>query len=416
MQKKEKYDYVINNICNKMLSDWDAMQKKYASFYLGKLDKEWMSQIQFFFQITKKAWIKRFFINIFNAPFFLKNINRKFINKKYIFVGLRYKELLNGLPRDEMLIIARSKSDMAYALKNKIAFIASQNITYYFLKAYFEGKTESLKNEMYKFFKLFSLQQAICYLILTSDSKPDDLFFSSLACHFNGMFRVLYVQHGVILNFIDDEFLVFQGERTLFNLLYDESQREIALKYIKNSELLVMGPPWNLPCVMPQGNREVILVGTDEGSPFYDIFQELSKLLKAANVNHTYRPHPADNNTLPDELLHCIDARTKEDLLSGKPKIFVGFVSTLLFEAYICGHTVYSIVYDKHFAKCNFDVDGFFNVEELPVLCSTIVGQPVVRKRMRDQNTLLPLSERFMKAINDIEHLIAMKKNGGINV
>jgi len=415
MRKEEKNAFAIKDICKKMIADYDAVLKKYSLLYSGIFDTEWLLQTRISFQAIRKAWLKRFVLNMFNV-FVLLTKSRKCINKKYIFVGLRYKELLTGIPSNEILIIARGKSDMSYALKNNIPFIFSYSITYYFLRACLEGNQAKLENEMCKFFKLFSLQQKICYLILTSDTKPDEMFFLSLASQFSGIFRVLCVQHGIYNNFEKDKFLVVDGERTPFNLIYNESQREIMSRYIKNSELLIMGPPWNLPCVIPEGDRDVILVGTDEGSPYSDIFQQLSKLLKADKIDHTYRPHPADKNILPDDLLNAIDARSKEDLLSGKPKIFIGFISTLLFEAYMSGHTVYSIVIDKQIARCSFDVDGYFSVKDLPVLCSTIAGQPVVKKLDRDQNFQLSLSERFMKAIGDIEYIISKRKmcdNGG---
>ncbi|MBF0328711.1 MAG: hypothetical protein HQL10_06110 [Nitrospirae bacterium] len=406
--KKYKKKYEIDDICKIMLNDYNAVMKKLDLFYIGKLNKGFMLQTQLYFENNKKFWIKRYFINIMNAFGIIMSKN-----KKFIFVGLRYKQLLNGLKSDEVLIIARSKSDVIYALRNRIAFILVHNIVYFFYKAYFENNTKSLESEMYRFYRLFSLQKEICYLILTSDTHPQDMFFSSLANQFNSVFRVLCIQHGMYADFVvNDDLVVRAGERTPFNVLYNETSKKYYSKYIKNSEFFIMGPPWDIPHVRDEGIRDVVLVGTDEGSPFSDIFQELSNLLKKNKINHTYRPHPSDTNVLPDGLLQCIDTRSKDDLLSGAPKIFIGFISTLLYEAYICGHTVFSIVYHRHFAKTNFDVDAAFYAEELPFLCSTIARQTVVRKRYRNQDNLLPLSKRFINVINDIEFIVAKKQNG----
>lgn len=409
MQKKEKKRICNKQYMQKMLSVYDAvLQKRSSTIYKGLI-----MPIRLFYQNARKAWIKRIVITIINAPVILRKMK-----KKYIFFGLRYKELLNGLPPGEILIIAKSKSEMIYAFKNRIAFITSHNITHYFLRAYFEGKTESLENEIAKFFKLFSSQQEICYLILTSDTKPADIFFSSLAYNFNGIFRVLCVQHGIFSDIEPDLYLA-EGARTPFNILHNESQKEIASKHIKNSELLVMGVPWNIPCVMPECDREVILVGDGWGEYNYeyylttlDVFLTLSKLLTANKIGHVYRPHLEEKNVLPHGIFESIDNRPKEDLLSGTPKIFVGMVSTLLFEAFMGGHVVYAIDFN-HIGgiKRLFDVDRSFAVTELPLLCSIIAEQNVVRKRTRDRNTLLPLSERFIKAICDIEDIIAKQRS-----
>ena len=68
------------------------------------------------------------------------------------------------------------------------------------------------------------------------------------------------------------------------------------------------------------------------------ILNKLSKKLEENLINYSIKLHPSDV-ILSYDAKEKIFLGTKNDVLSNNPKIFIGFVSSLLYEAHSIGHT-----------------------------------------------------------------------------
>lgn len=395
-------------LMQKMLHDYNAVIKKRA---LG-IYKNILNGVRESFEAAKKTRFKRLIATQILGVLYPVKLK----DKKYIFIGLRYKDLLSILPKNEIILICSSKSEILFAIQRGIAFISSVEISHHFQEAHFDHRTKSLELYIDKYYQLFEKINSHCYLILTSDTKPVDIFFSRIAYCFKDYLRVLCIQHGIFPD-MDKNLYVAEGASVEFNILYAESQKQYASKYIKSSEFLVMGPPWNIQYVQEQGDREVILVGTgggdscpDEYKSSVEMFQLVSKILHSKNVVHAYRPHGTESVGFVNGLFESIDARSKDDLLSGVPKVFIGFNSTLMFEAYICGHTVYGIESNEMFSRTTFPINASFSIENLNEMCERVAKNIVVNKKSEQIPTIPPLSERFHKMIRETEMKISNKQ------
>lgn len=331
-------------------------------------------------------------------------------DKKYIFIGLRYKDLLECLHKDDVFIVATSFFEVKYAIANKIAFIPSAEISHCFLQAYFEHQYNRLDRLIATYEKLLAEIETACWLILTSDTKPVDIFFSILSRLYTSKSRIMCLQHGIFPD-VDPNIYVAEGESIPINILYDETQKVFASKYIKSSEFYVMGPFWNLPHVDEKGVLEVVLLGSGGGDSIptlyeasIEIFKIFSNELKLRKVPHVYRPHPTELKSYINNIFDVIDFRSKLALLSGAPKLFIGFNSTLMYEAYLCGHSVYAIK-PSLFSCPTFDIDDFISMEAVQEFCLILERMSFLRKKIRSDGFSGCLSERFKSILKKIETL-----------
>ena len=212
---------------------------------------------------------------------------------------------------------------------------------------------------------------------------------------------------------------MLQGNLADFNLLYSSSQVNFAKKiFDKPDNLIELGPPWNIPAVEDKASCEVILVsGGGWGSEnelhlkTLDMLIDTSRLLEELKIDYSFRPHPFHILEGEYKNFKRINTQPIEQVLSGNPKVFIGFCSTLLLDAYCCGHTVIQINHEMQ--KKDYlilESDFVISEKELNLISQIIKDNVILKRRNRDvsSNTL---DLRLRDAFNHIEKKLLENSN-----
>ena len=182
--------------------------------------------------------------------------------------------------------------------------------------------------------------------------------------------------------------------------------------------MIELGPPWNIPAVEDKASCEVILVsGGGWGSEnelhlkTLDILIDTARLLDELKIDYSFRPHPSHILEGEYKNFKRINTQPLEQVLSGNPKVFIGFCSTLLLEAYCCGHTVIEIRHEMQ--KKDYlvlDSDFVISEKELNLISQIIKDNVILKRRNRDvsSNTL---DLRLRDAFNHIEKKLLENSN-----
>ncbi len=389
----------------------DRMVNEYNSILERRKNimPRWAAAIRRAYDAQRSSGLKKLIKNLANS------LPCRVVQKKYLVVGLRFKEVLTALPPAQTLLIASNLSEILFALKNGYSFTYLGMAGEHFLQAYYNGTKERLQSDILKVATLLANENANNFVILSSDTKPLDILFRWVAGLNTKTCHTVFIQHGVVFDGVPDEYLM-EGTYSQYFLAMSASQVDFARKLLgEDVKLLECGPPWNLQHVDESGETEVILVsngGWDaddaDARTALEILHTFSSILKDKGVHHVYRPHPAERSAEEDGLFDIVDTGPKERLLSGKPKIFVGFSSTLLFEAYLAGHTIVGIPYKGQDYTLSIDPDFSVSADNLGPICEIIADLKVVEKRVRSDSATLPLSERLNKALLQIERSVTV--------
>ena len=199
---------------------------------------------------------------------------------------------------------------------------------------------------LHRWMALFGRQGDPCYLVMPHDTSPISLLLSRIAARCPNM-RSVCIQHGLFNAGYDQDDL--EGRNSMINLVYDEAQKQEMLRRLPLAIVEPMGFPSNLPKAATVDCRpaRVILVGTGETeqpallTTALQLFTRVAGVLEALDAPVEYRPHPAElrGGSQPETRL-ALNRQDKRDLLAGPRKLFVGFNSTLLYEAFLSGHVV----------------------------------------------------------------------------
>lgn len=277
---------------------------------------------------------------------FLSVNNFRVKAKKYVFLSTRHDQLVARFNGDEAAIIGGPK-DFRYATESRIPFCFTGDL---YLAAYniLFGKAYVPSDWIIKrWLRFFSQQQDPCYLVVANDTMPMSLLLAKIADHCKNM-KVVCVQHGLLSAGPGYDYDDVEGRNSAINLVYSEAQRIEMERRIPGALVEVMGYPgdFSLRADAPPSAPVVILVGTGtfEDLANYkaslDIFSRVRDVLEGAGLLVLYRPHPSENKlTLAGDRFR-LDRHEKSELLAGARKVFIGFGSTLLYEADLAGHQV----------------------------------------------------------------------------
>jgi len=383
-----KIEYDIKNL-------YISIVKKRDNCVYKGIKKEIISSLE---KNKKNKTMKRFIINL---------INKLFIGdlriKKYIFVGLRYKDLLTALNKSNVLIVCRDKSEVLFAVKNNISFIYGGMISNNVIESSLKNINNNLILDVKKYYDILNKIPKNSFLILTSDTKPIDIFFLKISQKHCSNIKIICIQHG-IFPILDPNVYVAEGENSPINLLYDEYQLNAAKRYIKNSNLIILGPPWNIEIIREKGPLKIVLVGAG-GSQYhntYDIFAILYNELRKLNINCVYKPHPTENKENIKLYFDNNSIEEKKYLLSNNPKIFIGINSTLMYEAFICGHTVYNLEFKDNLFNSSMILDESFEIINIHQLINKIKNIKFILRKNRENFYNQDLKNRFLETLNII--------------
>ena len=181
--------------------------------------------------------------------------------------------------------------------------------------------------------------------------------------------------------------------------------------------MIELGPPWNIPVVEDRSSCEVILVsggGWGQENELHlktlDILIDVSRLLDKLKIDYSFRPHPDDILKGENKNFRRINSQPAEQILSGNPKIFIGFISTLLLDAYCCGHTIIQINHEMQKDKLILESDFVILEKELNLIPQIIEDNIILKRRNRDLNSNT-LDLRLRDAFNHIEKKLLENNN-----
>ena len=335
-------------------------------------------------------------------------------NKKFFVLGLRYKEILTSLPKAETLLIASGFRDVLFSIFRGYNWIYLGQANDLLLKSFFETDTNQLFSLFKKVILLLNKSNRKKFILSTCDTKALPTLFRWASKLNKEINHTVCLQHGVFFK----ENIYYEGNLSDFNLLFSSSQVNFAKKiFDKPDNLIELGPPWNIPVVEDRSSCEVILVsggGWGQENELHlktlDILIDVSRLLDKLKIDYSFRPHPFDILKGENKNFKRINSQPAEQILSGNPKIFIGFVSTLLLDAYCCGHTIIQINHEMQKDKLILESDFVILEKELNLIPQIIEDNIILKRRNRDLNSNT-LDLRLRDAFNHIEKKLLESNN-----
>lgn len=337
---------------------------------------------------------------LFRIFAFLPGAGLPIRGKKYLFLSARHAHLVSSFHRDEAAIIG-GPNDFALARRAKLPFrftgdllAASSNIVYgmgFVPTRWIVGR----------WLRFFARQQDPCYLVVPNDTLPIALLLVKIAEQCPNV-TVVCVQHGLFNSGfeLDD----IEGRNSAINLVYCESQRREMERRLRGAVVEVMGFPADFtrqPGQQPE-LKKAILVGNGTMSlanyrRSLEIFDSVRSILERAGFEVEYRPHPSEYGIPVAQLDFRVNAQSKDEVLGGDRKVFIGFTSTLLYEAHLAGHV--AVVVDDAalpgYAISEFGLKTDTTVmQHLPERIVGYSGQQSI-----GEHVLSPLRSRFEAAL-----------------
>ena len=234
---------------------------------------------------------------------------------------------------------------------------------------------------------------------MIEDTLPVGSFFVKLGNAINR--PTILMQHG----YITGSEILIDGKNCSYNILYSIDQAKFIQN--QNAKSFELGPPFDI-----ENNdniiNEVILVGT--GGKGYipklyykamDVYLIIEKRLLSSGFCVLYRPHPNEDYLDYYSKFNKIDMSSVSACISGPRKIFIGYVSTLLFEAKTFGHGVVAITDPEepslaYTPDYEIEANNIGNLEEVILFLQQKLQNKKITK-------LEPLKKRFLEIMDQIK-------------
>jgi len=324
---------------------------------------------------------------------------------RYIFEGLRFLNLIETLPPSEVMVLG-DRCEFLYCLKRGLRFHWIGYIAKSFDLYIWAGKKDLFSEALLFIQKLFSTQAGDKkYLFLWEDSLPTGLTLSAALESIPGL-NVVCISHGMLFRYRDKRILQ-EGWTCKFNLVWAPSQRKLT-KGGDDPATFVLGLPYE---VTPNHltSRNVVLIGhccQNENTEEYFFslyhFRKIYTILHRAGFAVSFRPRPYDDINFIRSVFPSVCVDDKHELFASKKMVFIGFVSTMLYEARQFGHIVIGLDTSTFAYERDYDVDGI-------VLASDYEGLPLYLSKLFDERLkhidarVESLSSRFRDCIRQID-------------
>ena len=323
---------------------------------------------------------------------------------KYIFQGLKYKHLLEILPSNEIMIIG-GRNEYQYCKEKGYKFHWSGYIGKAFELYYFGGMVSPYYQALKNIKKLINEKPYnLKYIILWEDTQPIGM---SLSLILKGMenIKVICIAHGYEYKRKSKQKMRLDGSNCEFNLVYDQEHA----KFYNREKTFILGLPYEVKKSENIKNK-VILVeehGTSAGEEYIYCLNEIIKIykiLKKSEIEVVYRPRPgSDKNYLSGIFTNIYDGN-KFNLFEEGRMIYIGFNSTLLYEAKAYGNIIIGIKSDVLYNQRNFSVDININdekYEELPEIIRSLNFNEIKENEVDNKENL---KSRFIRCIELIKN------------
>jgi hypothetical protein len=328
-----------NNKIKKICVNWNKKYEKIALRSILKREKYAKSFVDFV-----KCLLSIFFFPNFSSS---KNI--------YIFQGLQNKNYFSSFSKKEVFIIG-SRVEKKFAEENGYRFIWSFAIESCVRSKVYKNYNFFINFIFYKWKKKLLNQN--CIFFLREDTQPLGAFLSVLSKSLK-FSKTVCIQHFFFPKNYDQ---IPDGLNCDYNFLWDKKQQK--LKKLKLKKTYDVGIPY-ITRIFLKKKIPVIFVGTGEYLNNYKLYKksllnffEIKNILKKElNISSIYRPHPAEyenesNVTLIKKMFEKIDCLSKFKRLNNNRSIFIGCISSMLYEAGSAGHhIVYLYIPYKYYKK-----------------------------------------------------------------
>jgi hypothetical protein len=324
----------------------------------------------------------------------------------YIFEGIRNKNVMILFDPKSVVIIG-SHIEREYAKLNGYNFIWSFPIASSVVINIEREINYPLIKLIEKWNKKFKKFKKIIFF-LYEDTQPLGVFLVHLARMLQPIATSVCIQHGIFYKFKYP--LRNEGEISDVNLVWNYRQIEI----IKCNKLRahVIGVPYFAKAILVVPTFIVLIgMGTPYvGNSLYEdsisIYHKISILItNILKMKVYYRPHPNElvYPDLIDDLkvkFTLLDFSDKVNILNGPRAIFIGNVSSLLYEAKVADHyTAYLKIDDKIISEveANFSFD-YSELEKLIIWINQIknkeIFEPIIPKEKTED-----YSNKFIEAL-----------------
>jgi len=328
---------------------------------------------------------------------------------KYIFQGLRHRGLIEVLPSSEVMVLG-GRGEYLYCLKRGYSFHWIGYIAKAFQLYIWAGKKEPFSKALIFIQNLFLAQAGERrYLFLWEDSLPTGLTLSTALASIPGL-NVVCIAHGMFTRY-KGKGVPPEGEQCKFNLVWDVSQRKL-FNGGDDPATFVLGIPYEVK--PPQAiTHNVVLVGhcgrsTSVAEYCFSLyhFNKIFTILQRANINVSFRPHPQDDINFIRSIFPSVCVENKQELFASGRMAFIGFASTLLYEARQHGNITIALDSSELPYEIDFNVDGVVlasDYEKLPLYLSNLFDARSVQVNINVGS----LSSRFYGCIKKIDEFNA---------
>lgn len=328
-------------------------------------------------------------------------LNSDRFRNKYLFVSLRNKEIISSLFGTEDICVLTTSDEKQLCL--------NYGWNYYWVGGIHASIMLALKMNIYTPLKLnifllkCRLKNKNSWIINYNDTSPIGVFFSMLGNEC--LCPTLCVGHGfgVVLKDLD---IIYDGAHTKYLMLYSLDDKAIAPSPI--TKCYELGPPFDVDPLENKSNQ-LILVGVGSTAILPDFYRRslifYKKIYEIAiqlGINIQYRPHLSERDGDFSDFFTDIDNSEKINCLSLTKKLFIGFNSTLLFEAKYFGHEVI-ILSDPDINISNLHVDAIYSYDQLDLVIGDIKKYQLARFDFDELKLKkLPLKNRFKTIYDEI--------------
>lgn len=344
----------------------------------------------------------------------------------YIFEGIRYKEYMKVF-RPETIIVVGSHIEKDFAKLNGYKFCWAFPMVCAVHSQVIKGLNIFLNRQIKLWIKELSRANQIIFF-LYEDTQPLGCYFVHIGRFLKSKATSVCIQHGYFCN--RNIQLRYDGQLSAINFVWDE--RQIAVIGCNRSTTFEIGLPY-VAIARPTNELIVVLVGTGMYAGQYGEYEEYGQSINAfsaikAALRHSlglkvfYRPHPNEwispNNVVAmNKHLSPLDDLDKVRRLNGPRSLYIGTISSLLYEAGVAGHFVARLKLDGNSISV-FDFDFEFDTHEISALVkwvSTLDASPCTRVEWKHTGEDYP-TERFVSALHsakllDINDIAANRKH-----
>lgn len=333
-------------------------------------------------------------------PFGLLSVNNfRVRGKRFVFFSSRHAQLVARFGPHEATVIG-GPADRRFAARAGLPFCFSGDL---FVAAYnilFDHRFVPSRRVVQRWLRFFAQQQDRCHLVLPNDTLPVTTLLAMIARRCPNVV-VSCVQHGLYDNVFDLDDI--DGRNSHVNLVYDDSQRREMERRLPGALVEVMGlPGWHAAQREPDVPTAVMVgTGVFENPARYrqalDVFSAAAAALARAGIRVEYRPHPSEGTATDAASRFPLNRAGKDELLGDERKLFVGFSSTLLYEADAAGHGVF--VLDDPLLPAYALADFGHRIVSADVGRLESLAPAVFRQAQRDNHPPAGVRERFEAAL-----------------